>query len=210
MRATPEVDYRGCQGLVTHSELFRSLLLRHLTPCRASAMPSAVVVAVALGSAWVPNFSLPAPPRTSPVTALEAATPPVWSLTAVTLRTPGPPPVPRGVSLSEGGRAVVGNGCPGRVTGHVKGGLVKGDKVCRVCGVIDRGGACTDLADGDHGGGWDCLVGEGSIGRDSDISGRTVGGKAGASCSDCGGGCGSVGCLPPGLGCRLADVGIRG
>ena len=95
-------------------------------------------------------------------------------------------------------RAAIDNDCSSNVTGDVRVGLVDGDVVSRGYGVGDGDGASTDLANG-GGGGWDCPIGDGCLGHDSDASSRFVGDVVGASCSDCNGCRGGVGSLTPAM-----------
>lgn len=74
------------------------------------------------------------------------------------------------------GRKVVDNSYHGIITGDIRGDLTGSGVVGRRCDVTDGGGASFDLADGDSGGGWDCPIGEGCLGRDSETPGRDVGG----------------------------------
>lgn len=59
--------------------------------------------AMVAAATWIPSSSPPALFRALSLTSLVTAVVPVWSLAAVTLRAPAPPPVLRVAPLSKGG-----------------------------------------------------------------------------------------------------------
>ena len=105
---------------------------------RASPTFSMAAAVMALELTRIPNFSPPAPPRASLVTAMVAATTPACSLTAMTLGAPGPPQVSRVASLSRGGQP---SATAAVAMSQVRGGLAEVHVVDGVCGVAGGSGA---------------------------------------------------------------------
>ena len=100
---TVTVSYRP-RGFILTSTLFFFQKGYPFTVRSVRASASMSEAAACLASMRVPNSSPPVPRRASVVTALVAATVPVWSLTVVTLRALGPPSVSTVASLSRGGQ----------------------------------------------------------------------------------------------------------